>query len=137
MARQLSGRVLAGQGDGGLGNVVFTLFAAARQALDHMAVVVAGGKVHGAVHRGRVFAQGLLDDAHALDKLAPVGGREQAQAADAVADRHLVGRLLLGFQLDQVLDAQARFRQQLFDPGQRQGQRGALALQAPSQFGDE
>ncbi|MEW5317292.1 MAG: hypothetical protein WDW38_008603 [Sanguina aurantia] len=51
---------------------------------------------------------GLLDAAGLLDEVAPVDRRERAQAADAVADRDLVGGLLLRIQLHQVLDRLAR-----------------------------
>ncbi|MDT4803918.1 hypothetical protein FQZ97_366840 [compost metagenome] len=126
-----------GQRDGCARHLFFRVRAVARQALDHMAVVVAGGEIHAGVDRRRVFLQHLLDAAHALDEGPPVGGREQAQAADAVADGHLVGGLLLGVHLHQALDAQPRLGEHLLDPGQRQDQRGALALQAARQFGDE
>ena len=63
-----------------------------------------------------------LDDADGLDELAPVDRAQEAQAADAVADRNLVRRLLLVLELDQLFDRQMRFREPLFDPGQCQGQ---------------
>ena len=55
-----------------------------------------------------------------IDELAPIHDREQTQAADAVADRHLVRGLLLVFRLHQLRDRQTRFGQRLFDPRQRQ-----------------
>jgi hypothetical protein len=80
---------------------------------------------------------GPLDDAHGLDKLAPVHRAEHPQAADAVADRDLIGGLLLVLGLHQVLDRQARFGESLLDPGQRQGQSRTPPLQAARQLGDE
>ena len=67
----------------------------AGDALDHVPVAVARGEIHARVDAGRVLAQRLLDDAQRLDELAPVHRAEEAQAADAVADRDLVGGLLL------------------------------------------
>ncbi|MNF91607.1 hypothetical protein D3C84_742130 [compost metagenome] len=99
--------------------------------------MVARREVHGGIDRRRVLPQHLLDEAQALDELAPVGRRQQAQAADAVADGHLVGRLLLGIHLHHVLDGVPRLGQVLLDPGQRQGQRRALPLQPAHQLGDE
>ena len=99
--------------------------------------MVPRGEVHQGVHAGRVLAQGPLHAALRLDERAPVGGPEKPQAADAVADRHLVGGLVLVLLLHQLLDGQAVFRQALFDPRERQRQRRALALQAAGELGDE
>ncbi len=79
--------------------------------LDDVAVAVAGREVHPAVEPARILAQRLLDDAHRLDELAPVHRAQEAQAADAVADRDLVAGLLLVFRLDQLLDREARLGQ--------------------------
>ena len=111
--------------------------AALGQLLDDVAVIVARGEVHLAVGVGGVAAQGLLDRAHGLDEFLPVHGAEEAQAADAVADGDLVGRLLLDLGLDLLFDGQADVGQPGGDPLQGQGQRRALALQAARQFGDE
>jgi hypothetical protein len=71
-----------------------------------MAIAIAGGKIHPAIDAARILAQRLFDDAHGLDELAPVQRAEQPQTADAVADRDLIGSLLLVLPLDQVLDRQ-------------------------------
>ncbi|MNF15192.1 hypothetical protein D3C80_2176900 [compost metagenome] len=63
-----------------------------------------------------------------FDEQPPVNGRQQAQAADAVADRHLVDGLLLRIELHMALDTQGRLAEQLLDPGQRLGERAAVAL---------
>src|SRR3546814_14126904 len=68
------------------------------QLFHHVAVAVAGGEIHRRVDAGRIFAQALLDQAAVLDEIAPVDRRQRAQAADAVADRDLIGGLLLRFQ---------------------------------------
>src|SRR3546814_6703280 len=85
-------------------NVALVQLAAAREALDHVPVAVAGGEVHPPVGGARIVAQRLLHHAHGLDELAPVGHRQQAQAADAVADRHLVGGLLPVLELHPLRD---------------------------------
>src|SRR3546814_7346821 len=67
-------------------------------------LAVAGGEVHPPVGGARIVAQRLLHHAHGLDELAPVGHRQQAQAADAVADRDLVGGLLPVLELHHLRD---------------------------------
>ncbi len=109
----------------------------ARQRLDGVAVAVAGAEVHLRVDAGRVAAQRLLDGRQRLDEVAPVHRAEQAQAADAVGDRDLVGRLLLALGVDALLDGRAALAQALFEPGQRQRQRRALALQPARELGHE
>jgi hypothetical protein len=118
-------------------HVAFRHGARARDRLDDVPVAVAGGEVHAAVEAARVVAQRRFDDAHRLDEVAPVGGAEEAQAADRVADRHLGARLLLRFDLHELLDRQMRLGEALLDPGQRQRERRALALQPARELGDE
>ncbi len=74
---------------------------------DHVTVAVACRKIHFAVYSAGIFAQRLLDHAHGLDELAPVHGTEKSEAADGIADRHLVGGLLLVLRLHQLLNCQA------------------------------
>jgi hypothetical protein len=102
-----------------------------------MAVGIARAEVHLRIHAGRVFAQHLLDARERFNEVAPVHRTQQAQAADAVADRHLCCRLALRFQLHQLVDRLVAFGQALLGPAQGQFQRGAAAVQAPRQFGDE
>ena len=102
-----------------------------------MAVMVAGGEIHLAVGVAGVAAQRLLDPAHGLDEFAPVHGAEETQAADAVADGDLVGRLLPDLGLDLLFDGQAVVGQPGGNPLQRERQRRALALQPARQFGHE
>src|SRR4030095_15620790 len=83
-----------------------------------------------AIERRRVLLQDFLDSADAFDELAPVDRTQEAKAADAVADRHLVGGLLLIFSLDRLCDRRMRSGEPLLDPCQRKGKRRALALQA-------
>ena len=100
-----------------------------------MPVAVARGEVHLTVDAGRLFAERVLDDAHRLHELTPVGGVEEAEAADAVADRNLVLCLLLALELDQPLDRQAHLGEPLLQPGKRHRLRGTLALQPAGEFG--
>ena len=102
-----------------------------------MAIAVARREIHRAINAAGVAEQRLLDDALGFDEGLPVHGADDAQAADAVADRHLIGRLQLVLGLHHLGDGQARLGQMLLDPGQWQSQRRAAPLQATGQFGDE
>jgi hypothetical protein len=57
--------------------------------LDRVPLLVAAEKIHPAVDAGGVGAQRLVDQAHALDELAPVDFRAQPQAGDRIGDRDL------------------------------------------------
>ena len=105
--------------------------------LGGVAIAVARGEIHRAIDAGRVAKQGLFDDALGFDEFLPVHRADDAQAADAVADRYLIGRLQLILGLHHLGNGQARFGQMLLDPGQRQGQRRAAALQATDQLGNK
>ncbi|MNM56944.1 hypothetical protein D3C81_681280 [compost metagenome] len=109
-------------------HLFFTEGAVPRQLFDDVPIVIAAGEVHGRIHRSWVLPEDLLDMAQVLDEQPPVNGREQPQAADAVADGHLVDGLLLRIELHMALDAQCRLAEQLFDPGQWLSQRAAVAL---------
>ncbi|MND54153.1 hypothetical protein D3C80_452080 [compost metagenome] len=97
-------------------------FTVACKALDAVPVVVTAGEVHGGVNGRRVAVQRLFDMAQVFDEQLPVDGRQQAQAANAVADGHLVNGLLLGIELDMALDAARRLAEHLLHPQQRLGQ---------------
>ena len=102
-----------------------------------MPVSVAGTEIHVGVGSGRIPAQYLVHQAHGFHELAPVHVGQEAQAADAVADGHLVGRLLLAFGVHQFLDAVPAVGHPLLDPVERHGQCGAAPVQASGQFGHE
>ncbi len=102
-----------------------------------MAVSIAAGKIHPAIDAAWVLTQRVLDHALGLDECAPVRRAKNPETADAVADRDLIGGLLLVLRLHEVLDGQTRLRQALLDPGQGQRQSGAASLQAPRELGDE
>ncbi len=106
--------------DGAVGHLFFGQPACFGDRLNHMAIAVATGEIHAGIGGDRVAAQGAFDHAHRFDELAPVQRAQQAQAADAIADRDLVSRLLLIAGADQLLDVETRIGQLLFDPGQRQ-----------------
>ena len=93
-----------------------------RDLLHRAAVVVARGEFHPAVNSGGILAQDLLDRAQALHEIAPVGRPQDAQAADAVADGNLIGRLLLILTMDHLLDGQIGLGKALSDPSERQGE---------------
>ena len=63
--------------------------------LNHVAVAVAGGKTHFAVYTLGILAERALDNAHGLDELTPVGGIQEPETGDAVADGDLIGGLPL------------------------------------------
>src|SRR5438046_197539 len=90
---------------------------------------IAAGASDGVVDARGIGAEDRLDRAQRLDEAAPVGRKQQAQAADAVADRHLVAGLLLVFRLHQLLDGEPCFGEALLEPGHGQRERGALALE--------
>ena len=123
--------------DGFAGHRALGQLPLARDLLGGVAIAVARRKVHPAINTAGVLEQGLLDDTLRLDKFLPIHRTEDTQAADAVADRHLVGGLQLVLGLNQLRDAQTGFRQVLLDPGQRQRQRRPPPLQATDEFGDE
>jgi len=120
-----------------LGHRILAGFAVARDALDGVAVGVAGGEVHPGIHAGRVGAQRAFHAGEGLDELAPVGGGEQAQAADAVAHGHLFGGLVLRLELHELLGAAVVLGQPLLQPAQGQGQRRGVAVQPAHQFRHE
>jgi hypothetical protein len=62
---------------------------------------------------------------------------ENWAAADAVADRDLMGRLLLVLRLHQLLDRPPRLGKPLLNPGERRGQGRALPLQPARKLGNE
>ena len=105
-----------------------------RDFFDRMAIAVAAGKVHPRVGTGGIVAQGSLDNTHGFDELAPIQCAQEAQAADAVADRNLVGGLLLVPRLHHLLDGLSRLGQNLLDPGQRQCKGKASPLQPAREF---
>jgi len=84
------------------GNLDFGQLAALRYLLNYVTVTVTCREVHFAVHTSGVFTQGLFDYAHRLDELPPVYRAEETEAADAVAHRDLISRLLLGLRLHQL-----------------------------------
>ena len=87
------GRRAGGQCERRVRDCCLVVLARSGQALHRMPIVIAGGEVHARVDAGRVLAQHLFHATHVLDELAPIGGREHAQAVDAVADGNLLGRL--------------------------------------------
>jgi hypothetical protein len=137
IVRTVPGRSLTGQLDRLASHCVFVPTAPLRDLLDNVAVAVTGGEIHPAVGPPRVLAQHLVDGAHRLDECAPVHRSQEPKAADAVADGNLVGRHLLVLRPHQPLDRQVGLGKPLFDPGERQRQRGALSLQQAGEFRDE
>ena len=65
-------------------------------------ISIARRKIHVGIHFSRIAAQCVLDGALCLDKLAPIHRRQESQTADAVADRHLIGGLVLRLDLHEL-----------------------------------
>src|SRR4029079_9969227 len=108
-----------------------------RDPFGRVAIAVARRELHRGIDAWRVATQNYFTDADGLDKIAPVDRAEKAKAADTVADRHLVRRLLLIRRLHQLFDRQVVFAELLFDPRQGKSQCRALALQTSRQLGHE
>ena len=120
-------RANLGQLDGAERHVRFGPPAMPGDGLDRMAIAITCGKVHGAVNPRRVGAQGLFDHAQLFDKLPPVRGAEEAKAGNGMTHGHLVGRLVLAFQMHELLNGQTLFGQPLFEPAPGQMHHGILA----------
>ena len=125
------------EGHRGRGDGLLAERAAPGDRLDDVAVAIAGGEVHRGIYTGGIAAERALHDAHALDELPPVRGAEQAQAADAVADRYLVVGLALADEQEQVLDVVAALGEAMLEPGHRKHQGRAEALKSARQLGEE
>src|SRR6185436_13013454 len=128
---------LARQPDRAFGDLTLRQPAPLRDAFDRLAITVARCEIHLRVRAGRVGPQHLVDLAHGFDEAAPVDGREETQTADGVADRYLVGRLVLVARLNQLVRREARFGQSLLDPAERKAEDGALPLQEADELGYE
>ena len=102
-----------------------------------MPIAVACRKIHLWINSERILAQYFVDGAQRFDERAPIGHQDETQTADGVADRYLIGRLLLVFRLDELRHGETGFRQRLLDPCQRQRQRRPLSLQPAGEFRDE
>ena len=102
-----------------------------------MAVAIAAFKIHQRIRARRIGAQGVFNDAAALDKSLPIHRAQEAQTADAIADRNLICRLVLGRELKDLSDGLTTFREALLKPRRRNRQRRALGLQARGEFTDE
>src|SRR5208283_1368533 len=100
----------------------------------HVTVTVTSMKIHFAVCSAWVFTQSLFNNAHRLDELAPVHRSQEAEAADAVAHRNLISRLLLVLRLHHLLNRHTEHGEVLLDPGERHCQGWALSLKPAGKF---
>ncbi len=130
-------RTVSGQLDGALRDVRFRKFTLPGQKFDRMPVTIAGRKIHRVVNPGGIAAQNQFDLAQVFHELFPVHGAQETEAGDTVADGDLVGGLILGFQLDELLDGQAELSQPLFEPAAREMQHRALPRQPLAEFRHE
>ena len=77
-------------------NNVLLQRAAMGKRFNDVAVAVSRGEVHKGVNAFGVIVERVFDHAHGLDKDSPVGGAEQTQASNRVANADLIGGLTLG-----------------------------------------
>ncbi|HUX65176.1 hypothetical protein [Sulfuricella sp.] len=108
----------------------FTARTALRHVFDDMPVAVAGGEILAGVHPRRVFTQCLFDDTERLDEILPVHCADEAQAADTVCDRDLVGGGRSACGLRQLRCSHPLFEQFLLDPGLNERHGGPLSLES-------
>ena len=105
------------------------------QLFDGVPVAVAAREIHPPVHGDRIALKDLLDQADALEELAPVEGRHEAEAPDQVRHERLFGRLMPRLRTDGVLNrltARGQCRIELV--AQR---RGRLMLARPLKQADD
>ena len=133
---RLGGRV-AGQRDGLAGDILFGAACPPGDRFHAGAVAVASGEVGSGVDSRGIVAERLLHDAVNGDEVAPVVDGEEPQAADAVADRHLVGSLRLPVREHQLLDRDSLPGQAVLEPGAGQRERGRVSLQRPCELREE
>ncbi len=86
-----------------------------RLFLHRMAIAVSAGEIHPAVDAGGIALQHLLNQADALEELAPIEGRDQTQAANQVGHEGLFGGLMSSFRPDCVLDGLADRSQRIVE----------------------
>ena len=79
-----------------------------------MPVAIAAREVHASIDRRRIPLQHLLDQADALEELAPVERRDETQAADQIGHEGLFGGLMPCLGADRVLDRLPARRQSGF-----------------------
>ena len=135
-AGRLAGTVL-GQLHRLASHVVLGQPAAAGDAFDRVPVPVARPEIHLRIDARRIARERLLDQTVLADELPPVVGIQEPQAADAVPDRDLVGRLGLPFGTHELLGRQALIGQAMFEPAVGKSKVRVLPLQMPRQLGQE
>ena len=120
--------IFAGQINGTIRHFQLGKLAMAGDAFHGVPVKIARGKIHFGINSCRIGAQHLLDHALVFDKLLPVHRIQETEAADAVADGHLRGCLMLAFALHQLCNRQALRRQPFLDPVRHQFHRRRFRL---------
>ncbi|OQB82729.1 MAG: hypothetical protein BWX88_03760 [Planctomycetes bacterium ADurb.Bin126] len=126
---------VVGQAHRALGYLFLLPAAAPGQVLDDVAVIVARGEVAAGVHPARVAPQHRLGHAQRFDEVPPVDRPQCPQAGDAVADRHLVGGLVLALGLLDRLQRLPPPGQLILQPVDGQVERDRL--EPARQLGDE
>ena len=109
-----------------------------RRLFHHVPVTVARRKIHRRINRppdraAESSSVALIRSTNSRQSIA----ESTRMLADAVADRHLVRRLMLGFELRAFLQRLRLLGEPLLDPGKRNRQAGIFSLQPPRNFRDE
>ncbi len=130
-------RGMARRLDGALGDRDLVLAPRARERLDDLPVAIARQEIHATVDARGIALQDVLDEARALEDLAPILGRAEPEAREHVRDRDLRGRLALGLLADVVLDRASESGEMLVEREAKERDRRAVLAQALDQLHDE
>jgi hypothetical protein len=72
---------------------------------DRVPIPVPAPEVHTPVNPGGITLEHLLDEAHALEELRPIEGRDEAQAAHQAGHERLLGGFMAAFRPDRLVEA--------------------------------
>ena len=118
-------------------HLVFRQSTPSRNALNGVAVPIACRKVHRGIHPGRIAAERLFDQTVSADKQPPIVGDHESQAADAVANRYLIGCLSLSLGPHQLLGRDSLIGETVLEPAVCQRVIGVQPLELSHEFRDE
>jgi len=85
------------------------------QFLDRMAIAIAAPEIHSSVDAGRIAMEHLFDETDALEELAPVKRRDEAQTADQAGHRRLFRRLMSPLRGDRLFNGVAAGGERIFE----------------------
>ena len=102
-----------------------------------MPIAVARVKLHPRISRRRIIAQDRINEAHALEEVAPVERGEQAHTRDDVADGDLCCGLSLMLKMDELFGRAAALDQILLNTVEHGHDRRVLIAQPLNEMHDE